>query len=976
MKIINRNRLQNILYIAKKIAKFVFFVALAMLLPQLVLADSSPSAGFLNSSLFTPPSGDLSIALLKKIFGSVGSLSGTGTTIFGKMFYAFNSAVLVIIGCVLSYTTFRSVMEIAHGELGQSQMRKFNWWHVIRVVVGAGIAVPQATGYSIINAVVMWVVIQGVGLADVVWKQAVDYMFQGGGLYPTAAQGTGLGVTDQKINLNLINAKVGSTVGACDKDDKDCMTSGHVLSSLICMNYLYNVVEDSRVARLQEALSADKAKNYTDADRALLKIKIPKFHETYLNGGVRKDQWSAMFPGNANEVLPPPQQKGTVNLNGVCGIYKWGNVPKAAGTASDWKNYRDAKEAGLRQMVIGLNNVADNSVNLYKDKKSTVDFPQSFHETAYISLVNTVAAYQSITNLMRVYAGNGYKTADTYDPSMPPVKQDDLIKNGWINAGSFYFTLVRMKAKSMNLDKDISYNIATSSLPPICSVNDYDPSASCNPTYTDDRKPTGDDPGSLTYLFKAYLGQDKGKAYLDNLKDRLVWHTTDQDSMDNIRIKAWGLAYQLNRAAENTAFNLELPVALKNYIVGGQVDISVTSPGGENRRSEINEDLWNTKDGFWHFGDINPEKLYKDSSEDATDRHSAVMLFREAERIVFDPLNDSLSKVFLKWNEMFASTTQKNFPIESLMDLGKTMITEFFSYWSNMFVSLTQRLWGYMAGGVASYLVALAASLADIFGVSFVDAANGLGALLQFIVKITIEIPLFLMLPLAGAVTSILMINGVVLAYYIPMLPFMLFLFGVINWFSFVIEGMVAAPLIALGLTHPEGHDLMGQTQQALMLLVSILVRPTVMIFGLIAGMVLSYVALDVLNAGFRNIIDSLYYANGSSVAPVGGAIQVQNCAMILIYTLIVMAIVQQCFSLIAILPSAVMDWIGGPKRQSDEAHLAETVKSGLGDVAGKLGGTPGEMARGTQAGPEISHLHGKDKDKPASGTAVTKKKP
>ena len=50
-------------------------------------------------------------------------------------------------------------------------------WGAIRAVLGVGLLVPGTTGYSLIQVFVMWVVIQGVGLADTIWETGANYMF-------------------------------------------------------------------------------------------------------------------------------------------------------------------------------------------------------------------------------------------------------------------------------------------------------------------------------------------------------------------------------------------------------------------------------------------------------------------------------------------------------------------------------------------------------------------------------------------------------------------------------------------------------------------------------------------------------------------------------------------------------------------------------------------------------------------------------
>ena len=92
-------------------------------------------------------------------------------------------------------------------------------------------------------------------------------------------------------------------------------------------------------------------------------------------------------------------------------------------------------------------------------------------------------------------------------------------------------------------------------------------------------------------------------------------------------------------------------------------------------------------------------------------------------------------------------------------------------------------------------------------------------------------VPIMMMLAI-GCLTV-----GATLGYYVPMYPYIMFSFGCLGWMIAILEAMVAAPLIALGLTHPEGHDFLGKAEQAIMLLLGIFLRPVLMVVGLIGRM-------------------------------------------------------------------------------------------------------------------------------------------
>ncbi len=53
-------------------------------------------------------------------------------------------------------------------------------WIPVRSSIGIFLLLPRASGYSTIQVLMMWIIIQGVGLADSVWNSALDYLANGG----------------------------------------------------------------------------------------------------------------------------------------------------------------------------------------------------------------------------------------------------------------------------------------------------------------------------------------------------------------------------------------------------------------------------------------------------------------------------------------------------------------------------------------------------------------------------------------------------------------------------------------------------------------------------------------------------------------------------------------------------------------------------------------------------------------------------
>ncbi len=207
---------------------------------------------------------------------------------------------------------------------------------------------------------------------------------------------------------------------------------------------------------------------------------------------------------------------------------------------------------------------------------------------------------------------------------------------------------------------------------------------------------------------------------------------------------------------------------------------------------------------------------------------------------------------------------------------------------------------------------------------------------------------------------------GFVLGFYVPMYPYIIYTFGIIGWIIAVIEAMVAAPLVCFGLTHPEGHDFLGEAKQALMLLLGVFLRPVLMVIGLIAAMILSYVSLRIVVYTFSGFASDLFYQASLGMAPasgpadgsiLGAAGTLMGHSMVgsgsitgfvlcifvfpltlIVFTALVYTVTTQCFSLIFALPDNILRWIGGPMHQSSAAQMAQQIQGTLGGATSSVG--------------------------------------
>lgn len=226
----------------------------------------------------------------------------------------------------------------------------------------------------------------------------------------------------------------------------------------------------------------------------------------------------------------------------------------------------------------------------------------------------------------------------------------------------------------------------------------------------------------------------------------------------------------------------------------------------------------------------------------------------------------------------------------------------------NGLVSMVEQIW-----------IAILATAVGLGGIGAVVSFFFPGPAIVAGLVASIIVSIFMPLITVWMIANLLL--GSVLSYYVPLIPFFLFTFGAITWFAVVLEAILAAPLVALGITHPEGHDFLGRAEQSVMLLASVFLRPMLMIFGLIFGIILSYVALSVFNRGFAIAAQFLTEYNGDLFS------MIYQLAMMAIYTAAILAIVNRCFAMIYEVPNKVLRWIGGQAEGSQEEHMLQGIR-------------------------------------------------
>jgi len=185
---------------------------------------------------------------------------------------------------------------------------------------------------------------------------------------------------------------------------------------------------------------------------------------------------------------------------------------------------------------------------------------------------------------------------------------------------------------------------------------------------------------------------------------------------------------------------------------------------------------------------------------------------------------------------------------------------------------------------------------------------------------------------------------ALMLAFYLPATPMILWIMGVAGWFVMLIEAVIAAPIWAVSHAMPEGSGFIGERAKAgYMVALSVFLRPALAIFGFFASMLLVIVMLKVVMLIFLPAMSGMI---GDSISGVVTAV-----AMLGIFTVLIIQIAHRAFGLIHEVPDKVLRYIGGGSENLGEASQEQQSRSvfvgGAAKVVGGAGHTMRDKTRG-----------------------------
>ena len=909
----------------------------------LLLASSAYASSTINyQELFVAPATDISIYYLTLLFGSVSNvLVGGSNMVVGQMFYIFNTGIITFTAMLIFYTMTLSVVNTAQD--GNAMGQKVSTWIVLRIVAGMSLLVPTYSGYSAIQILVMWSVVQGVGFADSIWEQALNTM--------EAYGGTVVVPVNQGMTISGGSGDGGST---SQWTDLQKLTSG---SSVNNMGMASNIFQAGVCAM---ALYNQCMENNNNDATACPRGNFGFFRTS--SSGATTSTWS--FGQAANT--------GTNGYGAQMVQVSTGSGSTTTQTCGTFTSNNNAYYAqALDNMVMAIGPMA---MDYYSDAVTTCQNDSNkcdattlvgatssnnggcaynYYNDAYVCspsqmIISGASTYYQISMAARM-SDSDLSTGTSWMNSAKDA--------GWAMAGSYYYNMVgggasgELSLSAMEVPTFVGGDVTISDTgKPYYTV--YNNMINQNVTSNSPQGTTGSLPPVKWYANAAYY-------YIGQMQGSMVSTGTDENGVSYSNPQS--VAYDQFTALMLSFLNVSNPFG--SLTSTGKSAYFGYMPYGDF--TKYPGYVWNMLSsnlaslaGIKLYPDTDSESLFPTGSEYlyhppginsgcngldscSSSPYSGCFVQAVNSHCIYGP-NESPATLNFSGLLGQASASAQSYlsdPLLSIANTGRFILKNSMNYWtaviSQTFSDSTDLAGAYMGANSATSILFSLTSWAYTMittydaGGAFALLSGSIQAIAQFFFQLDRAV-MEAWLPFGTSLAMMFFGLGIMMGVYLPLIPFLLYLFGVISWLISVVEAMVAAPLVAMGVTHPEGHDLLGKAEQSVMLLLGVFIRPAAMVIGLILAITLNYIMVGFFNFGFIVTVNPILSSLES-----GQSFQlVIVAATLIVYVYILIEVINQCFSMIFQVPDKLLRWIGGPQEQSSAAQAMNQIKGGVSSSA------------------------------------------
>lgn len=220
--------------------------------------------------------------------------------------------------------------------------------------------------------------------------------------------------------------------------------------------------------------------------------------------------------------------------------------------------------------------------------------------------------------------------------------------------------------------------------------------------------------------------------------------------------------------------------------------------------------------------------------------------------------------------------------------------------------------------GAAGIFVSSASLLALIPKVSDVIIAAG-----------TIIGPFFSIIMIVG------LVNGIMLAYVIPMIPYIIWIGVVVSYMAVCIEAMIAAPMWVMAHLSPDADDVVGKQGQGYMLTLILSMKPALAVFGFIASFIIMSVGATLINATF---LIATSFVNSGWLG------LTYTIAMTAVYMTLNLNNTMNATRVMTTLPDSILEWLGARstslsgKVMGGSEQAVQNAKNNTSEVGQKVG--------------------------------------
>jgi conjugal transfer/type IV secretion protein DotA/TraY len=184
--------------------------------------------------------------------------------------------------------------------------------------------------------------------------------------------------------------------------------------------------------------------------------------------------------------------------------------------------------------------------------------------------------------------------------------------------------------------------------------------------------------------------------------------------------------------------------------------------------------------------------------------------------------------------------------------------------------------------------------------------------------------------------SSSLWVIGAVLAYYLPAIPVIWWVMGVVRWLASVAEAVLAAPLMAAFLIHPDGDDAVGKSGPGWMLILAMVLQPVLLVIGLLVAILMTFPAGALVNSLFLQMVSG---ASGNTGVGLVGLV-----AWTSIYVTMMVLAMHSCLALVSSVPDGVMRYLAA---QAGAQGIVKTADEATQRFEGGAGGAGAGLAKG-----------------------------